>query len=111
MVKSTLLNSFHGLHTWVTDDKTPPPTQPPGKNMPNPKNYSPPADLTNGIAKVAGMVSYGILAFSFLVALVCTGMIWKAHKDGGQASFVGLGMAMLTVIVSGSLATIFNYIT
>ncbi|MGW9210856.1 hypothetical protein ACWGR4_28185 [Embleya sp. NPDC055664] len=109
MVKSTLLNSVHDLHVWVMD-KTPPP-DPPGKNMPTPKNYSPPGKLTDGIAKVAGLVSYGILAFSFLVALVCTGMIWKAHKDGGQASFVGLGMAMLTVIVSGSLATIFNYIT
>ncbi|MYS87368.1 hypothetical protein [Embleya scabrispora] len=79
--------------------------------MPKPKTFTPDSSLTDGIAKVAGVVSYGILAFSFLVALVCTGMIWKAHKDGGQASFVGLGMAMLTVIVSGSLATIFNWVT
>lgn len=79
--------------------------------MPNPKTFTPNKDLTDGIANIAGVVSYGILVFSFLVALVCTGMIWKAHKDGGQASFVGLGMAMLTVIVSGSLATIFNQVT
>jgi hypothetical protein len=107
-VKSILTTSALHIHDWVTAD----PTTPPGPHkMPPPKPFNPAGTgLDEGLARVAGLVMYGILAVSFLVALVCTGMIWKAHKDGGQASFVGLGMAMLTVIVSGSLVTVFNWV-
>ncbi|MFE3205313.1 hypothetical protein [Embleya sp. NPDC059237] len=89
------------------------PSPPPGnKDMPQPKTFSPAGTgLDTGFAKVAGLAIYGILIMSFLTAILCTANILKAHKDGGQASFVGLGMSMLTVIVSGSIVTIFNWVT
>lgn len=110
-MKSAVVGFAHELHVSYVSARSPRgglALLPEGR-IPDGERFEPDAAMTEGLSRGIGLAMWVILIVAFFVALWRTGAIYRAHKDGGQASFVGLGLALLTVIASGSVIYIFNW--
>lgn len=111
-MKSQAVGLAHELHVAYVSALSPrggPVLRVPEGRIPEGEEFTPDGNMTEGLQRTIGLAMWAIFVTAFFVALWRTAAIYRAHKDGGQASFVGLGLALLTVIASGSVIYIFNW--